>query len=277
MCYGGLPGSQLRVRDNLVVLRQWAGFRKAWAPRRESKHNWSAVERLIESARPYQQEYAATLKTLLEGWSKRFGMQDPLLNDLGAHRWINKETSYSDWLAWVLERLEPLAVFEILSVRPPFDPEGLGSFHVRRESQLDDRYIDLLICFDNRPNYAIAVEVKTYDEQYGKQKDYLKSLEARFSNPPCVLIAVSEDIDKDLGGFTLRPWRKVTFALREKIAEYAERNGGENRIVTAMMLGFVAAAEQNLLGFRPAAPRRVSRNEPSLISEELVAYLGGER
>jgi len=265
------------MRDNLVVLQQWAQFGRTYAPQRVSQPNWSAVKRLIDAAEPYLRGEAATLKGLLERWSDKFGMQDPLLNDLGAHRWIDKETSYSDWLAWVLERLEPSAVFDILSVNPPFNHVDIGRCHVRRESQLDERYIDLLIFFDKKPDYVIGVEVKTDDEQYVKQKDYLKSLRFRFDDPPCVLIAIPEEIPKDLGGFTLRPWRKVAYALREKIAEYAGKNGAENRIVTAMMLGFVAAVEQNLLGFSAAAPRRVSRNEPTLISEDLVMYLGGER
>jgi hypothetical protein len=68
----------------------------------------------------------------------------------------------------------------------------------------------------------------------------------------------------------------VTFTLRKKIAEYANKHGGDNRIVTAMMLGFVAAAEQNLLEFSPAAPRRARLGKPTLISGDLVEYLRGD-
>lgn len=73
----------------------------------------------------------------------------------------------------MLERLEPSAVFEVLDVEPPFNREDAGQCRVQRESQLGPRYIDLLIRFDSVPDYAIGVEVKTYDEQYAKQKDYL--------------------------------------------------------------------------------------------------------
>ncbi|MGO9011108.1 MAG: hypothetical protein ACLQPN_13485 [Bryobacteraceae bacterium] len=133
-------------------------------------------------------EEATELRRLLEEWCDRFGMHDPLLNDLGAHRWIDKETSYSDWLAWVLERLEPSAVFDVLDVKPPFNPKDAGNCRVQRESQLDARYIDLLIHFEGVPDYAVGVEVKTYDEQYAKQKDYLKSISRLYGNDmPCVL------------------------------------------------------------------------------------------
>jgi hypothetical protein len=204
-------------------------------------------------------------------------MKYPLLNDLGVHRWVDREPSYSDWLAWVLERLGTVAVFRILGLELPFNPEDAGNCYVRRESQLDERYLDLLICFDNRPDYAIGVEVKKYDSQYAKQDDYLRSLRDCYVNPPCILIAIPEKIDESqLCGFTLRPWRNVALALREEIAEYAKKNGEENRIVTAMMLGFVAAVEQNILGFGPAAPRRVSRHEPTLVPPDLVTYLGGD-
>jgi hypothetical protein len=272
-----MPGRPPEVRNDLVVLQQWALFGRTHAPRRVSRLNWSAAGQLIDAARPYLLEDAMILRGLLQEWSRKFGMQDPLLNDLGAHRWIDKERSYSDWLAWVLERLEASAVFEVLNVKPPFDTRDAGKCLVRRESQLDKQYIDLLVCFEGKPDYAIGVEVKTYDEQYAKQSDYRKELEGRFSDPPCVLIAILA-IDEDcLYGFTLRPWRNVTFSLREKIAEYGRRNGTENRIVVAMMLGFVAAVEQNLLKFSPVAPRRVSNGLPTVIPEDLVKYLGGEK
>lgn len=67
------------------------------------------------------------------------------------------------------------------------------------------------------------------------------------------------------------------FHARKKIAEYANTHTEDNHIVTAMKLGFVAAAEQNLLEMSPAAPRRVSKNEPTLIPEGLVEYLSGEK
>ncbi len=265
------------MSDKLVVLRQWAQFGKTYAPGRVSRPDWSAVNRLIDSAKPYLREDATELRHLLERWSARFGMQDPLLNDLGTHHWLDKETSYSDWFAWVLERLEPTAVLDILDVKPR--PEHAGRCRVQRESQLDEKYIDLLIRFDGVPDYAIGVEVKTYDEQYAKQKDYFESIRSFYGKDmPCVLISIRTDIKKDrLCCFHLRPWREVTFALRAKVAEYASRNGPENRIVTAMMLGFVAAAEQNLLEYSAAAPRRASKYEPALIPRDLVKYLKGDK
>lgn len=267
------------MSGDLRVLQQWAQFGRSYAPRRLSPPDWSAVNRLIVAAEPYLREAATEIRHLLRYWSNRFGMEDPLLNDLGSHRWLDKETSYSDWLAWVLEHLEPRAVFEILDVKPPPNREVAGNFQVQRESRLDTRYIDLLILFDSEPDYAIAVEVKTYDDQYAKQKDYLNSLRRRYGKDmPCILIAIPDDIDKDrLFDFTLRPWCEVTFALRNKIAKYASKHTEDNHIVTAMMLGFVAAAEQNLLGFSPAAPRRVWKNEPTLIPEELASYLRGDK
>jgi len=65
-------------------------------------------------------------------------------------------------------------------------------------------------------------------------------------------------------------------ALRVKIADSLRNRPRDNPIVTAIMLGFVGAIEQNLLGFSAAAPRRLSRNEPALISEGLVTYLRGD-
>lgn len=108
-------------------------------------------------------------------------------------------------------------MFEVLDVEPPFNREDAGQCRVQRESQLGPRYIDLLIRFDSVPDYAIGVEVKTYDEQYAKQKDYLKLLRSLYLNIPCILIAIREDSVKDqLCGFRLRLWRKMTFTLVRK-------------------------------------------------------------
>ena len=97
-----------------------------------------------------------------------------------------------------MERLELSAVFEVLDVKPPSNREDAGKCTVRRESQLGERYIDLLILFDSVPDYAIAVEVKTNDEQFSKNQHYLEWLNARFKNPSCVLIAIPEDIKKKI-------------------------------------------------------------------------------
>jgi hypothetical protein len=99
----------------------------------------------------------------------------------------------------------------------------------------------------------------------------------RDHNPACVLIAIPEIDEDQRCEFTLRRWRNLTLSLREKIADYDKKNGAEHPIVVAMMLGFVAAVEQNLLRFSPAAPRRVSNNVPTLIPAELVKYLGGDK
>jgi hypothetical protein len=266
------------MRGNIAVLQQWAQFGGTYATRRLFQRRWLPVERLIDAAKPHLREEATTLRLFLKKWSDRFGMLDPLLNDLGAHRWLDKETSYSDWLAWVLQRLGPNAIFDVLNVKVPFNFNDAGKCQVERESRLDERFIDLLICFDEFPDYAIGVEIKKGDEQYTKQNDYRESLRERFHNPSFVLIPISTDIDENqLYGFTLRPWRAVTFALREKIAEYARKNGSESTIITAMMLAFVAAVEQNLLEFSVSGPRRAWKHEPTLISKDLVRYLGGDK
>jgi hypothetical protein len=198
-------------------------------------------------------------------------MQDPLQADLGVHRWLDRETSYSDWLAWVLERLPASAVFAVLGVQPPFSPDDDGNMTVRRECPLDGRIIDLLVRFKAQPHYAIGIEIKTRDQQYAKQECYRQSLEKRFTEPACVLIAVDEVDEKDRHGFTLRPWKNVAFALRKQIAEFVANNGGADTIVTALMLGFVAAVEQNLLQFPVQRPTARAR-----MSAELTRYLRGE-
>jgi hypothetical protein len=252
------------------------GTIRSYTRKRVSPPDWSAAGRLITAARPHLIEEAHELLCLLKESFDKFGMNDPLLNDLGMHRWIDKETSYSDWLAWVLERLEPSAVLEVLNVKPRFKPRQAGKCQVQRESQLDKRFIDLVIRFDGVPGYAIGVEIKTDDKQYAKQEYYLKSLRTRYGKNMRCIIITRHPIHKDCRyGFTPRPWREVALALRKNIVEYAQKNN-DNHIITAMMLGFVAAVEQNLLEFSTVAPHRVSKGELTLIPKDLVTYLRGE-
>jgi hypothetical protein len=258
--------------DDVEVLKKWAQFRRGYVPRRRLQRDWNAVLRLIHAAQPCLDEEAEKLNNLFDDWSRRFGgLQDPLLTDLGVHRWLGRETSYSDWLAWVLERLPTRSVLDVLGVQPPFDPNSAGRVAVYREYPLDGRFIDLLVHFDAQPQYAIGVEIKTWDEQYEKQSDYFRSLQARYADPACVLIALREDLGKDVFGFSPRSWSKVAFVLREQIAEYVQGSATRNIIVAAMMLGFVAAVEQNLLELPAGPPSKLT-----LFSGRLTRYLRGE-
>src|ERR1019366_3136342 len=85
---------------------------------RDSPPDWVTVLALIEAAAPRLQEDSCTLRDLLERSENQLGLPDPLLCDLGVHRWLDEETSYFNWLAWALERLrDPSLILDVLGIK----------------------------------------------------------------------------------------------------------------------------------------------------------------
>jgi len=132
--------------------------------------------------------------------------------------------------------------------------------------------IDLLIRFKHA---LFGVEVKTEDNQYDKQKGYKESLDKLGTicaqTVKCVLIAKDEVSDDQRFDFRLRTWQDVSVDLRCVIAEFMKTQ--TSSIVAAMMTAFVAAIEQNLLGFGTAPLKRAQRGLPTLLPRKLVKYL----
>jgi hypothetical protein len=271
-----------KKRDHLATLIQWAEWGRASALARTLRPDWSAVDTLVNAAGPQLLENAKLLRNLLERTAAQLKLGDPFLCDLGAPRWLQEENSYSDWLAWVLEKLgDARLILGILGVESAEFASVCASeeIYVEREAPVqeglpgNDGQIDLLISFGEPPRAIVGVEVKTYDQQYWKQEGYTKSLGKLPCDvaPACVLVANDEVSERQLCGFKLRPWKEVSIALRKAIALYAQ--DCEHLAIVAMMLAFVAAIEQNLLGIDAAAARRAWRGKPTLMPQDLVSYL----
>jgi hypothetical protein len=268
--------------NHIAALDQWAEWGKAYAPPRPSRPDWSAVEFLIEAAQPRLLEDSRELRRLLERSRDQLKFTDPLLCDLGLHRWLAKdrEESYSDWLAWVLEQLgDADAVLRVLGVQNQ-EFQSLCSrstYRVEREAFVEEGTpdcegrIDLLLHFGERQQALLGVEVKTWDDSYEKQRGYISSLRKRCLQTKCVLVAVHEVPTEDCFEFGLRRWENVGMALRREIARYVE--GHDPDSVAAMMCAFVAAIERNLLEFGTTAARRAWNNQPTWLSKRLGDYL----
>jgi hypothetical protein len=249
-----------------------------------SQADWSAVDSLIKAAEPSLIEDSMALRDLLERSRDQPKFTDPLLCDLGLHRWLAKdrEESYSDWLAWTLEQLgDADAILRVLGVQDAeFQSLCSGrTFRLEREAFVQegapDREgkIDLLIHFGQPVKALLGVEVKTTDESYNKQAGYLRSLKGCCGCVKCVLLAIPDVPPDSCFGFTLRRWQEVSLALRREIVRYVGAHPAET--IAAMMCGFVAAVEQNLLEFGTAAARRACSTppKPTWLSGPLRKYL----
>jgi hypothetical protein len=274
-------GSDERDCDgHLAALMQWAKWGAEHTRARPPQ--WSMAASLIEAARPWLAEQSRDFRDLLERSASSLNLADPLSCDLGAHRWLDKETAYSDWLAWVLANLgDARRVLGVLGIE---DPRFLSTcsgqpYRVQREVQVKKGLpkrkgqIDLLIEFGEPTVALLGVEVKAWDEQYQKQRGYLDSLKELCSCVECVLIANATGAsDEDLCGFRPREWRQVSIELRRAIASEPPDDDAR-QITRAMMLGFVAAIERNLVGLGTVAARRAWLRKPTPYPTELAKYL----
>lgn len=261
----------------VATLQQWADWADAWAPPRASRSDWSAVDSFVTAAEPRLRENSKALLQLLERSQDQLRFTDPLLCDLGLHRWLGKdrEEAYSDWLAWVLQQLgEADAVLRVLGVQNT--KFVARTYRVEREAFVEEGApgcegrIDLLIHFGEPERAILGVEVKTWDQSYEKQAGYLKSLQKPDLPAECVLVAIEVPRDGRFG-FTLRSWQDLCMALRREIGRSG--NGHDSDIIKAMMLGFVGAIEQNLLEFGTAASRRARDKQATLVSRKLLEHL----
>src|SRR5262249_7591378 len=138
--------------------------------------------------------------------------------------------------------------------------------------------IDLLIQYGR---WAIlAIEVKTCSADASdtvKQKGYknwIDSQECEHKLPPVLIATDAKNIEYE--GFQFVSWRDICLELRWVIPELQSQ---DKLLTGAMILAFVGAVEQNLLGFsarrlkKPGA-RRVSAFNPKII-DHLEAYLKG--
>jgi hypothetical protein len=165
------------------------------------------------------------------------------------HRWLSsdREEAYSDWLGWIIEQLaKPKEIIALLCGDADASLLGqcAGVVEVHRErvfaTDAGVRRTDIEVYFGSTK--AILIEVKLIDadevseEQLDDQAHHGKEFERRF------LLVTSGALKN--GDFELILWRDICLRLRRIVPDICERNIA----VAAMILAFVGAVEQNLLG-----------------------------
>ena len=224
------------------------------------------------------------LHNLLSESRKRLApLEDPFDVDLGLHRWLKdeREEAYSDWLEWVvqqiLEILGPKQVFELFDLKPPEAVLESREWDVQRECCVPHGHpdqegrLDLVIRF--RENAIIVVEVKKGDAEGAdtdKHRGYSRWIEEQnYPHKYAVLLAASAE-EEDYKGFPFRSWATVCVEMRRLAIEIYK----EGRAMTAaMVLAFVAAVEQNLLGFSSKIVQDICEGHLALFNVAVVDHL----
>ncbi|HZD40998.1 MAG TPA: hypothetical protein VE131_09770, partial [Terriglobales bacterium] len=171
-----------------------------------------------------------------------------------------REEAYSDWLEWVVQQAKaPYRVFRLFGLEPPSSLTDDAPLDVKREVCIPHGHedqegrLDLVISFGGQA--AIIVEVKkgdADDADTAKHAGYTES----HSNAKRVLLAVSAE-ELDYEGFEFRSWANVCIEMRLLAMELCK---DRNTLAAAMVLAFVAAVEQNLLGFSAVSEKLVFVN-----------------
>ena len=263
------------------TLRHWAPLEKT-VDLAKNKHaiDWTPVQSLIDAVQPLLELEREHLRALLEKSKRRLDpLDDPLRVDFGAHRWLKseREEAYSDWLAWIVEQMETSErIFRLFGVKDlELQNRCTGPVIVKREESVSKGHeghsgrIDLIVSFGSRKTLVIEVKMRDADSaDTGKQKGYSQSL---LSIKRRVLIATAGEHDQYPGGFYLRKWKDVCLELRRIVLKLLEE---EKRIQSAMILAFIGAVEQNILGFPRNLAQRIEDHIPvsSSISDHLENY-----
>ena len=246
----------LTSSDSTVnVLRRWGSLGRGMnVVKQKPAITWVPLQRMIEAAKASMTSEGNRLRRLLNCSIQYLTpLGDPLVVDFGAHRWLKRqrEEAYSDWLAWILEQLEtPQRIHNVFGLDPVQAHECHAPVVVGREVPLEEGHeghagrIDLTVSFGER--LALVIEVKKTDADNAdtvKGAGYSKSLPLHARR---VLLAVSGERETYEGNFHLVTWGNVCTALRNLARTLCQEN---SIILAAMILAFVGAVEENLLGF----------------------------
>jgi hypothetical protein len=262
------------------MLRRWAALTRR-KPRPARTDEIASLGRLIEiSRRRVTLENERLVNLLDESTRILQPLSDPLVEDFGAHRWLQaeREEAYSDWLAWIFSRLGTAE--RILAVlgedRSPgqwgqLEASVVREYHVEAGHIDRTGRVDIHLEFQNAA--VIWIEVKltsAEDADMKKNAGYRLSQEARHEADKRRFSIAITGSQQDYDGFEFRSWRTICVGLRRAALDLRH---DEAVNTAAMTLAFVGAVEQNVLGFPGQLRRRAARGETVWAGVEIADYL----
>jgi hypothetical protein len=122
-----------------TILHNWGQLGRRLACSRSTLAvSWDAAGRMIAAATPHFKALVGRLDDLLAKSDKLLKpLADPLRTDFGVHRWLagDREEAYSDWLAWIIRRVQSPAAHRLLGIKELFPDKAVAEMggEVRRE------------------------------------------------------------------------------------------------------------------------------------------------
>jgi hypothetical protein len=247
------------LEGQLAVLRFWAtSSLPAVTLRPVAVCSWEPAQEMTTLLEDFGRSRLAVFGSLLSESNNFLApLADPLTCDLGLHAWLRpqREESYTMWLQWALRQLgDWILIGEVLGLRAR--PQcGPAPIYVDREVEVAYRdgsgygRLDLVVGQGSEMFCVLEIKTKVFsDEDLDKQRAYSESSEVS-PGAEKVFIAVGAE-GYDLRGFRFLPWSEVCIRLRKLATAFAVNRG---YLAAALLLAFVGAVEQNLLGLSGAS------------------------
>jgi hypothetical protein len=187
-------------------------------------------------------------------------LADPLTLNLGEHRWLSadREESYSDWLAWILQGMSNSGEIRQLFILPDEakDEPVVSIGRIRREVCSEEGRTDIEVPLGERGLMLVEVKVQNPGAKLSAQLEryHRKVLDPQVEHPLLVLLGTeAPERDLELFGFTFTSWEVLCKRLRLYAKRLKEKKSELLR--AAAVLIFCGAVEQNLLELS-AKPKR---------------------
>jgi hypothetical protein len=272
-----------RPANHATILRNWASLgaslRSTHIP---AASTWNALRQLIELTRlKLAGDREQLLSLLHQARALLAPLEDPFDMDLGLHRWLDseREEAYSDWLEWVLAQTDgPPQLLKLLDLDVETDTiRDCGDIEIERECCIphghEDREgrLDLVVRLGHQ--LIIVIEVKKGDADAAdtiKHDGYSRWLEKQpHLHRRALLLAVSAT-EEVYRGFQFLSWSTLCINMRQMAVELCTKP----RVATgAMVLAFVAAVEQNLLGFSAQRVKDICDGRALMFNAAVVDHL----
>ena len=125
-------------------------------------------------------------------------------------------------------------------------------------------FLDLDVWFGLRAR--VVVEVKKFDDQFEKQRAYVEDLRRADVETEFALLTTDFSEGIDVFGFRARNWKMFCLTARKLMPDVVRCSGN---VVSALMLAFVGALEQNLLGLDARGVRKILSEQPDHASRTI--------
>ncbi|MGE5645068.1 MAG: hypothetical protein ACM336_04685 [Acidobacteriota bacterium] len=247
----------------------------------------AVLKRIINAASRACAAEAVRIDEFLKRSGPLFSPLGDPLQSLGfqKHRWLgpHREEAYSDWLEWIFAQLQPRQTLAALGITDAETLEACTDAQCTAQRELvvpeghegSGGRLDLVIRFGGR--VLIVVEVKRNGAEgsdLGKQKGYQKWIDRQPERWKHNILLVTEATGEEYDGeFRPRTWADLCIELRRAAISFCKKSPP---MIAAMILAFVGAVEQCLLGFAAnAAGGQAIEFQSPRIADYLSEFIQG--